>query len=159
VTVVHAVEDNAHSLPGGDESSDTNEPAKEWDDAPATAGGGECDDEVGDQASSDGEYTKTTSEDDTRTVAVADRPSNEVGVRLSAKGVLDGGDDGVEGGWVGSVLEGVKKSLLLTRGKVEFAWRVVSDVDGDDAGDLIAVWLCGDCDESQCRSSGKFIHL
>jgi hypothetical protein len=114
MAVVHAVENNAHSLPGGDESSNADEPAKEWDNAPATAGGGECDDEVGDQASSDGEDAETAGKDDARTVAVADRPSNEVGVRLSAKGVLDGGDDGVEGGWVGSVLEGVKKSLLLT---------------------------------------------
>ena len=60
---------------------------------------------------------------------------------------------------MGSVLEGVEKSLLLTWGKVEFAWGAVGDVDGDDAGDLIAVWLGGDCDESQCRCSSKFIHL
>jgi hypothetical protein len=90
---VHAVEDDAHSLPGGDESSNTNEPAKEWDDAPAPASGGECDDEVGDQASSDGEDAETASKDDTRSVAVADCPANEVGVRLPAERVLDGGND------------------------------------------------------------------
>jgi hypothetical protein len=114
VTVVHAVEDNAHPLPGGDESSNANEPAEEWDDAPATTSGRECDDKIGDQAGSDGEDTKTASKDDARSVAVADCPADEVGVRLPAEGVLDGGDDGVECGWVGSVLEGVEKSLLLT---------------------------------------------
>lgn len=51
------------------------------------------------------------------------------------------------------VLEGVEKSLLLARGKVEFAWRVVGDVDSDDAGDLIAVWLGGDCDEKSVLQS------
>jgi hypothetical protein len=156
---MHAVEDYAHSLPGGDESSNANEPTKERDNTPTSASGGECDDEIGDKASSNGEDAETASKDDTRSVAVADCPANKVGMGLSPKRVLDGGNDGVEGGWVGCVLEGAEKSLLLTRGKVEFAWGAVGDVDGDDARDLITVWLGGDCDESQCRSSSKFIHL
>ena len=80
VTVVHAVEDNAHSLPGGDESSNANEPADEWKNAPAAAGRGECDDDVGDEAGSDSEDTKAACKDDARTVAVADCPTDEVGV-------------------------------------------------------------------------------
>lgn len=113
MTVVHAVEDDTHSLPGGDERSNTDEPAEEWDNAPGAACRGESDDKIGDEASSDGENTETAGEYDTRTVAVADCPSDEVGVRLPAKRVLDSGNDGVEGGWVGGVLEGVEKSLLL----------------------------------------------
>jgi hypothetical protein len=93
VTVVHAVEDYAHSLPGGDESSNANEPTEEWNNAPASASGGECDYEIGDETSSDGEDTETASKNDARSVAVADGPSNEVGVGLSPKRVLDGGND------------------------------------------------------------------
>jgi hypothetical protein len=43
----------------------------------------------------------------------------------------------------------VKKSLLLARRKVQFAWCIVCNVNGDDAGDFVAVWLGGDWGESQ----------
>lgn len=122
VAVVHAVENDAHALPGGDESGDTDEPADERKHAPPASSGGEGDDEVGDEAGSDGKDAEAAGEDHTRTVAVADGPADEVGVCLSAEGVLDCGDDFAESGWVGGVLEGVKKSLLLTGREVEFAW-------------------------------------
>jgi hypothetical protein len=43
----------------------------------------------------------------------------------------------------------MEKSLLLARREVEFAWCVVCNVDGDNAGDLVAVWLSGDWEGSQ----------
>ena len=143
--MVHAVEDDAHALPGGDESGDADEPAKEGKNTPSPASGRKSDDEIRDETGGDGEDTQATGEDDTGSVAVADGPADEVRVSLSAQGVLDGCDDGAKGGRVSRVLQCVEKSLLLTRRQVELARRVVGDVDGDDTGDLIAVWLGGDC--------------
>ena len=70
-------------------------------------------------------------------------------MRLVAEGELDGGDYVAESRWVGRVLQRMEKSLFLARRKVEFAWCIVGDVDGDDAGDLVAVWLSGDWKVSQ----------
>lgn len=110
---MHAVQDDAHALPGGDESGNADEPAKEGKDAPAATSRRESDDNVGNQTSNDTKDTKTTSEDDTRAIAIADSPADEVGVRLPAQGVFDGGNYFAESRWVGGVLEGVEKSLLL----------------------------------------------
>jgi hypothetical protein len=70
-------------------------------------------------------------------------------VSLLAERELDGGDYITEGRWVSRVLQRVEKSLLLARREVEFAWRVVCNVDSDDARDFVAVWLSGDWGESQ----------
>ena len=44
----------------------------------------------------DAANAQATSENNTRTVAVADRPSNEIGMRLTSQGPFNGGDDFAE---------------------------------------------------------------
>lgn len=154
--MVHAVQDNTHALPGGNQCSDTNEPANERKHAPAATSRGKSDDDVGDETSGDGEDTEAASKDDTRAVTVADSPTDEVGVSLLAEGELDGGDYIAESRWVGRVLQRMEKSLLLARRKIEFAWCVVCNVDSDNAGDLVAVWLSSDCAESQYERRSEY---
>lgn len=84
VSVVHAVKDDTHALPGGNESADANEVENEGDGSPAAVGAGECDENVNKQAGENATDTKTAGEDDTGTVAVADSPADEVGVSLAA---------------------------------------------------------------------------
>lgn len=42
---------------------------------------------------------------------------------------------------MGGVLEGVQESSTLTGRQIELARTTINDVDGNDAGDLFAVWL------------------
>lgn len=83
--MMHTVQNDAHTLPGCDERGDTDEPAKERDNAPGSACVAERNEQVGEKASDDGKDAQAASEDDTRSVAVADCPADEVRVRLSAK--------------------------------------------------------------------------
>lgn len=102
----------------------------------------ESDQEVGNKASEDTKNAQTTSEDDTRSIAVADSPTDEVGVCLLAKRKFDIRHDALECGWVGGVLESVEHRLLLPRGQVEFTGGTLGEVDADDARDLVTVRLC-----------------
>lgn len=144
VTVVHAVEDHAHAFPSGDECGDTDEPADEGKNAPGATSRGESDEQVCNEAGSDGENSQTTGEDDAWTVAVADSPSDEVGVGLPAESKLHSGNNIAESRGVCGVLKSVKKRLLLTRREVEFAWGIIGDVDGNNARDLVAIGLSCD---------------
>ena len=83
--MMHAVQDNAHALPRGDEGSDANEPADERQHAPPAAYGAQSDDQISDEAGDDTSNAEATCKDDTRSVAVTYRPADEVGVCLAAE--------------------------------------------------------------------------
>jgi len=106
--MVHAVQDNTHALPGGDERSDTDEPAKERKNAPAATSGRKSDDDVGNETGDYAKDTETTSKNNTRAVTVADGPADEVGVSLLAERELYSGDYITEGRWVSRVLQRVE---------------------------------------------------
>jgi len=116
--MVHPVQDNAHTLPGRDERSNTDEPAEEWQHTPSSASMAERNEEVSEEASDDTADTQATSEDHTRTVAIANRPADEVGMSLSAKRVLHSLDDGAEGSRVGGGLQSAQNRLTVAAGKV-----------------------------------------
>ena len=145
VSMVHSVEDNTHALPGGDESRNSNEPAQEWQNSPSPTSVAEGDEQIGKETSKYAEDAETASEDDARSVAVADGPSDEVRVCLLAKRVLDSGGNRFEGGWVCRVLQGVQDCLSLASRKIQFTWSTIGHVDGDDTRYFVSVWLCGDC--------------
>lgn len=133
VAVMHAVEDlsllvnadmgvnlgltyHTHALPCCDEGSDTDKPERECNHTPATTSVTESDEKVDKETTNDTEDTKTAGKDDTRTVAVADGPADEVRVGLFTERPLDSVDDVSEGRWVGGVLKSVKDRGSFTIG-------------------------------------------
>jgi hypothetical protein len=131
--VVKAVKNDTHTLPGGDQGRNTEDEKNDGEYTPSTSNMTECDDDECDDGSDDEEDTETASKDDTGTVAIADGPSNEVGMSLTAKRVLDGIDDLTESGGMGRVLKSLEKLVSLTTREIELAWRALSNVDRDDA--------------------------
>ena len=67
-------------------------------------------------------------EEYSRFVPVADRPANEVGMRLTSESGFDHIFDERKCRWVSGMLEGVKDSRSVTVRKVEFSRRVGSKV-------------------------------
>lgn len=79
------MEDNAHALPCCNQCRDSDEEADHGDGAPCTACAAECEDDGDEQAGNNAKDAESASEDDTRTIAVADGPTHKVGVCLAAK--------------------------------------------------------------------------
>ena len=160
--MMHAVQDDTHTLPRRDEGCDADEPAKEWKHTPWAACKAECNEQVSDQAAQDTSNAETTSEDNAWPIAVADGPSDEVGVRLTAKRVLNRVGNNSESRRMGCVLQGVEYSCTLTAGQIQLTWAVLSNVYADDTVDLVAVWLRGNWVKSvtsgRCESLDGFLH-
>lgn len=114
VTMMHAVQHNAHSLPRRDQSGNTDEVADDREHTPATASAAEGDDDVGDKANDDATDAKTASKDYTWSIAITDRPANEVRVALMTQCVLGSVDGRGKSSGVSGVLKGVKDSRSLT---------------------------------------------
>jgi len=110
MTVMHTVQDNAHSLHGSEQGRDSHQETNNGKYSPATTDTAESNEDGGDKTSENAKDAKAASEDDTRAVAVADGPSDKIGVRLTTKGVLDWLDGGKEGGRVSSALKSVQSS-------------------------------------------------
>ena len=108
MSMMHAVQYDAHALPSCDESADADEVEDECDDAPCSSSARECDKEVDQQACDDPADPETTSEDDTGPISVANGPADEVGMCLAAEGPLDCPRYRLECRGVGGVLEGVE---------------------------------------------------
>ena len=73
---------DTHALPGSNECCDTKHEADCRKCSPASTSITESDENRRDDTTKDAENTKTTSEDDTGPIAVANGPSNEVRVGL-----------------------------------------------------------------------------
>lgn len=145
MSVVHAVQDNAHSLPSSDEGGDADEESDEGEDTPGPTSAAEGDENSGDEASDDTCDPEPTSEDDAGAIAIADGPANEVGVGLPTQRPLDGGSHLPEGRWVGRILQSMEQGGALLGREIELARTTIGNVDGDDARDLLSVRLNGDC--------------
>src|SRR5690349_10915182 len=98
MAMMHTVEHNTHALPGSNQGRDANEEANERHDAPSTTSAAEGENNGGNETTDDSANAKTACKDDTGTVAIADGPSDEVGVGLATKRPLDRCDDVVESG-------------------------------------------------------------
>jgi hypothetical protein len=81
---MHTVKNDAHTLPGCDECGNTDNKANQGKDPPSTASAADSEDYGSNETSDDAADTQSTSEKDTRTVAVANGPADEVGVSLAA---------------------------------------------------------------------------
>lgn len=77
-------------------------------------------------------------------VAIADAPTDEVGVGLTAQGTFDDIPDQGEGGGVGGVLEGMEDGGAGFVGEVQLAGGVGGEIMGDDAVDFGAMGLDSD---------------
>ena len=73
---------HTHALPGSNECCNTKHEANGRECSPASTSITESNEDRTDDTTKDAGNTKTTSEDDTRPIAVADGPSNEVGMGL-----------------------------------------------------------------------------
>lgn len=144
MSVMHAVKNNAHSLPGSDESRNTDEETDEGEDAPGSTGAAESDEDSCNKTTYNSTDTEASSKDDTGTVAIADSPANEVGMSLTAQRPLDRVSNTTKGGGVSGVLKGVQQIGALPGREVELASTTVGNIDGYDAGNLLAVRLNGD---------------
>ena len=107
MTVVHTVKNDTHPLPGSDKGGNANHVSDQRQDTPSTSGTAEGDEDGSDKTEGDDRDTKTASKDDTRTVAVADGPANEVWVSLTTESVLDWLEGGTESRWVSCGLKSV----------------------------------------------------
>lgn len=104
----------------------------------------QSDKQVRKETGQDAEDAETASKDDTRTIAVADSPADEVGVRLVTKRLLYDGHDLTESRRVSCLLKGTKQIGPVLLRQIELARTLIGDVDGDDADNLLAEGLCSD---------------
>lgn len=145
VAVVHAVEDYTHTLPGGDERGNANDKANQRHDPPGAACAAQSEDDGDDKTSDDTADSETARKDDTRAVAVADCPANEIGVGLAAQRPLNGSDNILECGWVSGILQCVEQCRALLRREIELTRSAIRNVDRNDAVNLLAIGLNGYC--------------
>lgn len=73
---------DTHALPGSNERGNTNHETNGRKDSPASTSMTESDEYGTDDTTKNAGNTKTTGENDTGSVAVANRPSDEVGMSL-----------------------------------------------------------------------------
>ena len=89
--------------------------------------------DASDEATDNTKDTQASSEDDTWTVTIADRPADEVGVRLCSQRPFHCCEDGLECRWVCGVGKSVQQVGALLARQVELARCSVRNVNGDDA--------------------------
>jgi len=145
MTVVETVKHNTHALPGSDQRGDTENVEKKWEHTPRTADMGQCDEQISEYAEHDQADTKTTGKDNTRTVAIADGPANEVGMSLTTERPFDSSGNIAPCRRVSGVGEGMEERRAFSTRQVELTGSTISDVDADDTVDLVTERLDGDC--------------
>jgi hypothetical protein len=105
---------------------------------------GESDEQINEYAEHDQTDTETTGEDDTRTVAIADGPANEVGVSLTTERPLNSSGNIAPRGGVSGVGEGMEERRAFPAREVELAGATIGDVDANDTVDLVTERLDSD---------------
>lgn len=134
---------HTHALPCGNESRHADEEADEGENTPTSPSTAEGDEDRSNEAADDATDAKATSKDNSRPVAVANGPSDEVGMSLAPQGVLDGGQHVAESGGVCGVLQGMEKSSPLLGRQIQLARTVLGDIDADDSRNLFPIRLDG----------------
>lgn len=80
MAVMQTVQYNAHALPRGNQCAYSQDPGNERENSVSSASFAERYEYGGDEARENKSNTKTAGKPDTREVAIADRPANEVGM-------------------------------------------------------------------------------
>ena len=135
--MVHAMQDDAHSLPSSNERRNTDHEANRRENSPAPTSVAESNEDSGDETTYNSTDAQTTGENDARPVAVADSPADEVGMGLMAKRPFNGSDNGCESSWMCGIGKGVEKGRPFLSREVELARRAVGNIGGNDAGDFL----------------------
>ena len=89
--------------------------------------------------------THGSDEEDLGFIAVANGPSNEVGVRLTTESSFSDLDGWEESRGMSRVLESVKTRSTILMGEIEFSRRCEGEVMSHYAVDLITHRLDSDC--------------
>lgn len=101
-------------------------------------------------AENDGHYDMSDAgvadEEYTRFVTIADRPADEIRVRLTSQSGFNHIFNERKCRWVSCMLKSVKDCCSVTVRKVEFSRRIGSKVMRDNAVDFRAEWLNRDCE-------------
>ena len=132
---------NTHALPRSNKSCNANEESNERQYSPRTSSVTKSYQNCCDDAANNTANTKTASEDYTWAIAVANRPSNEIGVRLASQGPLNSRDDIPKCEWVSRALKSMKKSSPLPRREIKLASTSIRNINGDDSRNFFAIRL------------------
>lgn len=82
---MHAVEHNTHTLPGSDEGRNADDKTNQRKDPPGATSTAQSKDDGDEEASNNATDTQSACKDDTRAIAVADSPANEVRMGLATQ--------------------------------------------------------------------------
>lgn len=135
---------HTHPLPCRKKRRDTNEEAQESQCTPATVGSAQRDDNGVDDATNDATNTKTTSKHLSGRIAIADGPANEVGVSLVTQSPFDSCNDLAESRGMSRNRKSFQEVCPLSGSEIQHAVASVSDIDGNDSGDLFTERLNGE---------------
>lgn len=107
------MENNTHALPCRNERGYANNEPDQGKHPPGTTSAAQRQDNCDDKTSDNATNAQSASEDNTGSIAVADGPTDEVGVGLAAQRPFDCGDHILEGRGVSGVLQSMKQSAAL----------------------------------------------
>lgn len=144
MTVMHAVKDDAHTLPGSNKSSNTDHEANSGKNSPAASSIAQHNQDCSNDATNNTSYAEAASEDDAWSVTVADRPTDEVRMGLMTQCPFDGVDDLAESSRMSGDSQGVEERSTFLGREVQLTWSPVGDVDCNDARDFFTEGLDGD---------------
>jgi hypothetical protein len=159
VTMMHAVKNlarsvriisgvpsthNTHALPGCKEGRDANDKPNCRDCSPCTGGRADGEQDNAEKATKDTTNAELFSEELARWIAVADGPTNEVGMRLLTKRSLDSGEHFTESRRVSGVGECLQRGGTFSRRKIQFTCTTLGNIDGNNASYFLSERLNGD---------------
>jgi len=138
---MQAMEDNTHSLIRSEQSCYTNDPRNSSHCSPPPKAIAESEQDGNHQSGKDGARSKAASEEYSRSISIADAPSDKVRVSLVAKRIFNGLLKGIEDIRMGCVRNSVKGCYTIAGGNVEFAGTTLGDVNGDHPSYLLTEWV------------------
>jgi len=123
VAAVSTVENNAHALERSKERCSTKHPSDRTDGPPRphAVPAHQSDDQRSQESAQDAEHAQAHRKDDAGLVAVADRPADEIRVRLEPEEALDVVSHVLHGRGVGRVRQGKEDHGPVAGRQVEFA--------------------------------------
>lgn len=142
--MIHAVHADTHALVTCHHGTDPNGPPNGGHGAPAAADAAEGENDGDDECAKDASKTEASRKGYPHGITVADRPSDEIGMVLVMKRVLDSLEDPVQGSGMGGVRESMYHGFPISAGKVELPRRTIHYVRGDNTVNLFSIRLDGD---------------
>ena len=124
---------NAHALPCGDEGGDTQGKREQSNNTPGAARFAQAQKDTKNKAGDDEKDAETTSEDDTRAIAITNCPADEIRMRLIAESPFNVLDNLAEGGRMGGQFQRMEGRRNVAGRQVQLARRFVGKVNGNDA--------------------------